>query len=95
MNSKIALAVMEKARRVFEREDTFLSFPLNPVPFTKNQLDSIANGDLTSSALMDFSLQVNLIPSGMIWPPSVFMEYLPRTKSCKTCHLKSFDPGGS
>ncbi len=70
MNSKIALAVMEKARRVFEREDTFLSFPLNPVPFSKSQLGAIANGDLTSPALADFSLQVNMIPGGIVWPPS-------------------------
>lgn len=69
MDSKIALAVMEKARRVFEREDTFLSFPLNPIVFSRTELNAIAEGDLTDAALMDFSQEVNQVPTGIIWPP--------------------------
>lgn len=71
LDSKIALAIMEKAKRVFssEENDTFLSFSLTPMSFTKDQMTSIANGDPPDEALWDFAEYVNSIPSDLIWSP--------------------------
>lgn len=73
MDSKISVALMEKARRIFEKEDTFLSFPLNPIAFMKEQLTSISEGALTKEAVLSqstFSYLVNLMPEGIIWLPT-------------------------
>ena len=76
MDSIIALAIMAKAQKVFEREETFLSFPiLQPVAFTKEQLNYVSKADYDTTAEgrfagSEFSKDVNLIPNGIIWPPA-------------------------
>ncbi len=73
MDSTIALALIAKAKLVFEREDTFLSFPLNTISYTREQLSFMSGGDLTNdrlSSLSEFSRLVNQIPSGVMWPPT-------------------------
>lgn len=71
MDAPIALALMAKAKKVFERDGAYLSFPLTPKLFKKEQLDFLT-GTPTNRALLDlseFSRLVNLIPGGTIWDP--------------------------
>jgi hypothetical protein len=72
LDATVALAVMAKATKVFGRDnDAFLSFPITPVFFEKQQLDFL-DGTPTNRALLDlseFSRLVNLIPRGTIWNP--------------------------
>ncbi|MCF6191383.1 MAG: hypothetical protein L3J51_12985 [Cocleimonas sp.] len=75
MDSDIALALMEKARRVYESENTYLSFPVSPISFKAEELnffedsgdDETGKKALNSNA--QFSRLVNLIPTGLIFPP--------------------------
>jgi hypothetical protein len=72
MDSSIALAIMAKARRIFERESTFLAFPLSPIAYTTDQLDffSETGSAMEKNRMMsEYSRLVNLIPSGVEWPP--------------------------
>lgn len=71
MDAPIALALMAKAKKVFERDGASLSFPLTPKLFKKEQLNFLT-GTPTNRALLDlseFSRLVNLIPGGTIWDP--------------------------
>ncbi len=71
MDSNIALALMAKARRAFEHEGVFLSFPVAPVQFSKDDLAQI-NSATTGAGLAraaDFSRLVNAIPEGVVWMP--------------------------
>lgn len=64
---------MTKARLVFERDGTFLSFPLSPVAFAPKQLRFSWAGISSNQDVLDlseFSRLVNLIPAGMTWPPT-------------------------
>jgi hypothetical protein len=69
LDSRIAIALMEKARRVFSFDDTFLSFPITPISFTESELNCIANGDFSDESFWDFAEIVNSIPDGSIWNP--------------------------
>ncbi len=73
MDSTIVLALMAKAKRVFERERTFLSFPIAPIAYTPEEL-SFLTGEVSTNPqqlrMAEFSRLVNLIPEGSVWPPS-------------------------
>ena len=67
MDTTAQLALMMKAKRVFENEHTFLSFPVMPLPFTKQRLSFMSDHNLQN--LEAFSLLVNMIPNGEAWLP--------------------------
>ncbi len=70
MDAKIALAMMAKAKLVFEREDTILSFPLTPKAYRTQQLNFMTGGELTNEGLLnlsEFSRLVNRVPGGSVW----------------------------
>ena len=74
MDAATACALMLKARKVFASEQTFLSFPVVPLPFTPRQLDFFSQGD--AAALRDsihhrkdFSVLVDFVPTGEAWQP--------------------------
>ena len=72
MDAFTQLALMAKARRVFESNDTFLSFPaLSPIAYEPGELTFAAPGEMTpqSLALMsEFARITNAIPRGAIAP---------------------------
>ncbi len=71
MTSAVALALMAKAAAVFGGSDTFLSFPLTPLSFAKDQLDFLNAGTNPSAALENasqFARIINQMPSGPVWP---------------------------
>jgi hypothetical protein len=75
MDSVMQLALMSKAKKVFGANDTFLSFPVSPLPHTKRQLDFFAQQDAdavreSTRNLQAFSTLVNLIPSDEAWLPT-------------------------
>jgi hypothetical protein len=77
MDSEVALALMTKVKLVFERAGNFLSFPLSTIAYKKSDL-SFVQGELTEDRLLklkDFSLLVNQIPDGTLWP-STEEQYL-------------------
>lgn len=67
MDSATQIALMAKATQVFGNNETFLSFPVTPLAFRKQQLD-LAN-DATFNNLIEFSALTNLIPRGVAWSP--------------------------
>ncbi len=72
MDCTVSLALMEKARRMFEAPNTFLSFPLTPVAFSPESLGFLSTGATTTAGLTgwsDFSRLVNQIPTGVVWMP--------------------------
>jgi hypothetical protein len=74
MDAAIQLALMSKARKVFGSEGTFLSFPLSPLPYSRRQLDFLAQQDAAALRdslhyLEEFSTLVNLLPGGEAWVP--------------------------
>jgi hypothetical protein len=74
MDAAAQLALLVKAQAVFEAQDTFLSVPVAPLPFTARQLDFYAQDtpeELSASlaSLQAFSRLVNMIPSGVTWAP--------------------------
>jgi hypothetical protein len=75
MDAATLCALMLKAKRVFGNEQTFLSFPLSPVPFTRRDLDFFDDSTKTAAQIsmrnqIEFSRQVNLIPTGEAWLPA-------------------------
>src|SRR5262245_26247133 len=72
MDAFTQLALIAKAKRVFESEDTFLSFPaLSPIVYEQGELTFAAPGEMTpqSLALMsEFARITNAIPRGAIAP---------------------------
>jgi hypothetical protein len=75
MDSAVQLALMSKAKKVFGADDTFLSFPVSPLPHTKRQLEFFAQQDADAlrqslQNLQAFSMLVNLIPSDEAWLPT-------------------------
>jgi hypothetical protein len=75
MDSAMQLALMTKAKKVFGADDTFLSFPVSPLPYTKRELDFFSerdDDDLRQSQrnLQAFSTLVNLIPDDEAWLPT-------------------------
>jgi hypothetical protein len=79
MDAFTRLALMAKAKRVFESDDTFLSFPaLSPIGYEADELTFAAPGEMTpqSLALMsEFARITNAIPRGAIAPQEE-AEYL-------------------
>ncbi|MDR4482985.1 MAG: hypothetical protein R3B95_07085 [Nitrospirales bacterium] len=75
IDSIVQLALMSKAKKVFEKEGTFLSFPVTPLAYTKEDLDFFSQetgSDLLQSKanLAAFSTLVNLIPDDEAWLPT-------------------------
>jgi len=73
MDSPVALALMAKAQAIFGNDDNFLSFPLVPLPFTKERLSFIAGGTVSGNSLngfAEFTRMVNLIPGELVWLPT-------------------------
>jgi hypothetical protein len=75
MDSAVQLALMSKAKKVFGADDTFLSFPVSPLPHTRRQLEFFAQQDANAlreslQNLQAFSTLVNLIPSDEAWLPT-------------------------
>ena len=75
MDSAVQLALMSKAKKVFGADDTFLSFPVSPLPHSRRQLDFFAQQDADAlrqslQNLQAFSTLVNLIPSDEAWLPT-------------------------
>ncbi|GJL59738.1 MAG: hypothetical protein NPIRA03_25950 [Nitrospirales bacterium] len=75
IDSIVQLALMSKAKKVFEKEGTFLSFPVTPLAYTKEDLDFFSQetgSDLLQSKanLSAFSTLVNLIPHDEVWLPT-------------------------
>lgn len=75
MDSALQLALMTKAKKVFGADDTFLSFPVSPLPYTKRDLDFFSARDAddvrqSQRNLQAFSTLVNLIPDDEAWSPT-------------------------
>ncbi len=79
MDTFTQLSLMAKAKRVFESEDTFLSFPaLSPVTCEPADLSFAAPGEMTPqllAAMSEFARITNAIPRGAI-APQAEDEYL-------------------
>lgn len=72
MDSPVALALMTKAKAIFEKPDTFLSFPLS-LAYSKDELNRVTSTDISQDqirSLSEFSRLVNLVPGGTDWPPT-------------------------
>lgn len=75
MDAATLCALMLKAKLVFGSDQTFLSFPLSPVPFSPKDLDFFDQSSAEAAragmrAQIDFSRQVNMIPTGEAWRPT-------------------------
>ena len=72
MDASVQLALMTKAKRVFESENTFLSFPvLSPLSYPPDRLKFGTANEITPQALLDlseFARIVNQIPHGVLAP---------------------------
>lgn len=68
MDAAAQLALMAKATKVFSSNSgTFLSFPVTPLAFKKEQLNLLA--DPTLHNIQEFSMLANMIPAGVAWVP--------------------------
>lgn len=69
-------ALMSKAVKVFGSEGTFLSFPLTPISYKKEDLEldiDVQNSEVIAKRyrnLEAFSVLTNLIPEGEFWNPA-------------------------
>jgi len=75
MDSTAQLALISKAKKVFGSENIFLSFPVTPLAYQKEDLEFFSQKsglDLLKSKanLSAFSTLVNLIPRGEAWLPT-------------------------
>lgn len=80
MDARLTLALMAKTEQVFARPGVFMSFPLAPLALQPDDLDLFPNDvpeakrDVEARRILrnlsEFSLQVNLIPQGIDWPPT-------------------------
>lgn len=75
MDSIAQLALISKAKKVFANEGTFLSFPVTPLAYKKEDFEFFSQEtaeDLIQSKenLHAFSTLVNLIPSDEAWLPT-------------------------
>lgn len=75
MDATTLCALMLKAKKVFAKEQSFLSFPISPLPYTPRQLDFFDQSN--AAALLEsihhrkeFSTVVDLIATGEAWQPS-------------------------
>jgi hypothetical protein len=75
MDAKAQAALMVKASKVFASDDTFLSFPVSPLPFRPQELE-LGPGKTADEArrnaqnLQAFSTLVNLVPDDEAWLPA-------------------------
>src|SRR5260221_6591400 len=71
MDAAVRLALMAKARKVFESDDTVLSFPaLNPLTKSKDWFQlALSHGmtDAELAAASEFARIVNAIPNGVLF----------------------------
>lgn len=69
MDARAQLALLAKAKAVFERPGYFLSFPaLAPISFAPAAMDFARSEDpLARAALLDFSRLVNVAPAGTLF----------------------------
>src|SRR5262249_21562344 len=73
LDSRIALALMVKAQRVFATPGKVFSFPITPVSFHAEEMQFIKPGGFTAetlNALSNFSRHVNMLPKGLVWDAS-------------------------
>ncbi len=71
MDALAQLALMTKAKLVFERPDTFLSFPvLSPLSYAPEQLTFLPTAH-SMSVLSEFSELTNALPQGVLFEPSL------------------------
>jgi hypothetical protein len=79
MDARTLLALMTKAKQVFETGDTFLSFPaLSPPVYSPEELAFAAEGLASTdhlAELVEFARLTNVMPTGVIAPTSS-EEYL-------------------
>lgn len=75
MQATTLCALMLKAKKVFAKEQTFLSFPISPLPYAPQQLDFFDRS--TAAALLEsnrhrkeFSIIVDAIATGEAWQPT-------------------------
>jgi hypothetical protein len=66
MHAAVQHALMAKASHVFAEDDTFLSFPKHALRFPQHELDLLCSEH--SESLVEFSMLVNRIPRGPVWP---------------------------
>jgi hypothetical protein len=72
MDARTQLALLVKAKRVFEAEDTFLSFPVLSAPVSHPPEKLRFNTpDVDLGVLAEFSLAANALPHGAIYPLAV------------------------
>ena len=70
MDALVQLALMMKCRKVFEQENTFLSFPRMPYNYKKEHLNFVATGGATREQVhtaAEFARTVNSIPRGVVF----------------------------
>jgi hypothetical protein len=70
MDALVQLALMMKCRKVFEQENTFLSFPRMPYSFKKERLNFATTGGATRDEVHtagEFARIVNNVPRGTIF----------------------------
>lgn len=67
MDLQSQFALMAKATNVFSSEDTFLSFPVTPLVYPREDLD-FSGSDV--NRIIEFSALTNMIPRGMVWDHS-------------------------
>ena len=72
MDTLTQLALMTKAKLVFETPDTFLSFPaLTPLSYTPDQLDFSKLAGQETPVFPEFCQLANAMPQGVLYPPAL------------------------
>jgi hypothetical protein len=72
MDTLTQLALMTKAKLVFETPDTFLSFPASvPLSYAPDQLDFSNLAGQENSVFPDFCQLANAMPQGVVYPPTL------------------------
>lgn len=74
LDSRAVLGLLAKAHEMFSSESTFLSFPIGtPLAYTTAELLAAmapAPDAAAHAKLAEFSTLMNIIPQGLLWPPS-------------------------
>jgi hypothetical protein len=72
MDALVQLALVTKCRKVFEHENTFLSFPMSPFSYPKDRLKFAVDGSSTPALLRaasEFARVANSVPRGALFQP--------------------------
>src|SRR5258708_38865248 len=72
MDALVQLALVTKCRKVFEHENTFLSFPMSPFSYLKDRLKFAVAGSSTPALLRaasEFARVANSVPRGALFQP--------------------------